>query len=383
MKKLFALVLALAMAFSLVSCGSGAPAADTSGEKPSASAPADGSAAPAEDAGAPAEDAGAPAADAGAYDTITLTTATSSNETEFSGMIMAHFKEIVEEKSGGAVTVEIYYGGSFCGDPEVPQYVMDGTLNLDFVMPAYHWSFFPLSAGFATYTSNQDAVDVCNSLIWDNPETGALIQAQANANNLEILGHTSAGKSVFLSRSEITGMDDTEGRTLGSPINLDLYEAMGYNTTAVEPPDMYDSLSRGVCDTVAFAAPIALTMNLFEVAPNMGDAGLYFSNQIVALNLDTWNGLNEATQELLKECTIETAKWSCDYADSVFQDLVDACEAAGGVVNTYPDGEGKEFIEASQKSMYVPLRSFAENLGCTEEMETLIAAWNAELGIVE
>lgn len=361
MKKYLALFLALLMAISLFSACSSAPKAEAPAEKPAEAAPAEEAA---------AED------DFEKYDEITIQTATSFNANEFSGQLVEWFGNYLEEKSGGRVTFDCYYGGSFCSDAEVYDYLMDDTLNLSFVQPAYFMSYMPYSFGLASWISDENAVEVCNNLLYENEETATLIQDQAANFNMHVLGHTSAGASLFLtSGGEVTSMADCTKYTIGSPINLELYQDYGFGTVAIEPADMYDSLSRGVCDMIAYSAPNIVTSNLLEVANNVGDVRAYFTNQVITVSKTLWDSMNEDTQQLFIEAAQAVAEYSYEVVDDLWDELMTDVDECGGTYNLFPEEDGKEFNYRSMQSTANMLRMFAENAGCADGMEVILAAW--------
>ena len=146
MKKTLAVLLALAMLIcTLTACGNNGNAANSPSNAPSGTNSSD-----------------APGGDAGIYDKLELTTATSYNETDFSGSLIKWFGDYLNEKSGGAVTLKCYYGGAFCQDAEVYDYVMSGDMNLSFVQPVYCMTYFPYAFGIASGISDENC---CRPLI--------------------------------------------------------------------------------------------------------------------------------------------------------------------------------------------------------------------------
>lgn len=81
MKKVLAMVLALAMVFALCACGNG----------------------------------GNNGGDSAAYDKITLTMAVNGTDTQVDSRVANHFKELVEEATDGAVQIEVYPNDQLAG----------------------------------------------------------------------------------------------------------------------------------------------------------------------------------------------------------------------------------------------------------------------------
>ncbi len=369
MKRLLTLALTLIMLFAFASCGSSAPVSAPAEEAP---------AAPAEE-NVPADDAAAP--DEVAFDTITLTgvTAFSTNDTD--GKIIAKFGEILSDLTGGAVTVDIYYSGSYCSIMEEFDYIMSGDIDFGIPKPVFGVTAMPLNYGLFSTTSIQDSFDQANYIALENPDTAEMIAEQCAANNIVMLGHTVNGASCFLSNNDISTWDKVMSQTVGSPINLDAYSAMGAGTAQVETVDMYDSLSRGVCDVIAYSTGDVLGSKLYEVGKNYGDQLTYTTSGVLVMNLDKFNSLNEATQNAIREAALQAGQWSVENAVKDYSDLKEVIESNGGTWTVYTEEETAQFHDILNQSDTALLRMFAANAGCGEEMETIIQARCAAEGV--
>jgi len=372
----------LAAGLALAAC-SGGGGSSSGGSAASGAATAEEPAAeePATEEPAAEEPAGGSEA-AVTYEPLTLQTATSYNEVDFGGQMIAYFLAYLEEHSGGAITGDCYYGGSFCQAPEINEYLMSGELSFSICQPVYAMTYFPFSWGVAGYGGMSQPTDILMSSLYDNEETAALIDAQGKENNMKVIGYTEAGPSLLWSTKPLTGYVDASGLTIGSPINLDIYEALGFNTVAVEPPDMYDSLQRGVVDLVAFSATDGTTQKLYEVAPNIGDMRAYFSHSTIAFNYDLWDTLPAETQELLIEAAWATKEYSAIKAQELMDQLTGEIipGLSNGSYNLFSEEDGIKFNQMSMEGNAALLRGFAQNLGCEEGMETILAYWAQELG---
>lgn len=315
------------------------------------------------------------------YEPLQLKTATGYNEVDFGGQMIQFFMDYLEEHSNGAITGEAYYGGSFCQDPEINDYVMSGDLNFSICQPVYAMTYYPFSWGLAGYEDIAQPTDILMASLYENDKTASLIDAQGKKNNLKLIGYTEAGPSLFWSTKPITGYKDAKGLTIGSPINLDIYSSYGFNTVAIEPPDMYDSLQRGVCDLVAFSATDGSTMKLYEVAPNIGDMRAYFSHSSILVNYELWDSLPQKTKDLFIEAAWATKNHSAEKATEITEELFSKIiPEVGGAYNEFTIEEGKDFNSKSMSGNGAMLRDFAKNLGDSEGMEEIIQYWADSLG---
>ena len=168
MKKLIALLLALAMAFALAACGSnGGNSAPAGGDKSDAKS------------GDASASASAPAA-GGDIDPLTIKFSSTYQETETGGIIQKYFIDQLNELSGGAIDVDITWGGTLFDSAGELDAVMDGVVDMISLGHLAHLDTLPYLSmpGFAP-GGTQAALDYFNTLIFDDPETSALIQGEA------------------------------------------------------------------------------------------------------------------------------------------------------------------------------------------------------------
>ena len=122
MKKIFAMLLALAMVLSLAACGgSSAPAAT---EAPATEAPA-ATEAPVETAPAGPE-----------YTEITLKFGTSSAESSLTAKAFMEWGRLLSEASDGKVNVEVYCSSVLGNNTEMIQGAQMGTIDVVVIQPA-------------------------------------------------------------------------------------------------------------------------------------------------------------------------------------------------------------------------------------------------------
>lgn len=364
MKKLFALLLAAVMCASmLTACGSG-----ETRQSPSP-APA-GSNEPGGSAGNEEE----------GFDTVTLTGVTAFSTNDADGKVVEHFGQVLEELTGGAVTVNIHYSGSFCDITEEFDYVMAGDVDFAMPKPVYGISFIPLAYGLSSSVNSQDALDKANYLTMEHPELAPLAMQQCRDNNLEFLGHSVLGASAFLSDADISQWENVTKLTIGSPISLDAYAAMGCGTALVEPPAMYESLSRGVCDAIAFSTGDMLGAKLYEAGKNLGDQRSYVTSGIFVMNLEKFNSLNAKTQEAIREAALQTCQWSVDNSNAEYEQLKEVIEGNGGTWTVYSEEDTRQFHQLLWDSDNALFRQFGANLGCEDAIEIMVQARAEALG---
>lgn len=309
MKKLIALLLAALMVFALCACGAEKaeePAAEqTTAEAPAAEAPA----------------AEAPAAEAApTVDSLSIIFNCLFNETETGGQIATHFKEEVEELSGGAITVDVKYGGTFLGHGDQLSGMASGSANMCLISQSDNPDELPLLNTIPQYFGDSiaNALNCFNDIIFENETTAALIQAEAEANGIKYLATSAGGANAFISEFEFSTLSDLMSRTesFGNH-NVAMYQELGsrlglngLNVIDVFPWDLTTDFQTGIIDATQMDASALVSMQLYTDAPYWMYDNTYAAGNFITVNLDWWNGLTAEQQAVIEQAAAATSQFS-------------------------------------------------------------------------
>ena len=362
MKKIIALLLALVMVMGMVACG-----AETSAPAESATA------------SAATESAAAPAEGGYAGESFTIWMASDQNENSDQAQPMVKFRDLVQEKSGGKITVDVAWGGTQYDNAGIFSAMQDGLLSMDIMLMNKHAGNAPLmSWGFMPYSANaQESIDQTNYLIFENETTSKIIADYFGGFNMKILGNSCDGAPSFITTFEWNGLDDltTKCSAFGT-MNTAKYQAVGLNCTAVTGPELYDNLSRGIIDGGSSALGGAITNSLYEVAPFATVDGQYTSAVLIVANTDFWAGLSAEAQALINECVAETSAYSAQY-------ITESTQAAAA---TWKEKTGNDVVfmnEEDGKALWAQtLGAIANNAAANAagqsyeaDMKTILTEW--------
>ena len=347
MKKTFALLLALCMVIGMAACGSSAPASDAPAESAAApteeAAPAE-VAAPAEEA-TPAEEAEPAEATPETFECepLEISFATGYNETETGGQIIQHFVDNIGQITNGAITVSVYWGGQLFSDMTGLDGVSSGSVNMTTLSHLLHigtlnYLGFP---GFAP-GSPQAALDYFNELIFNNPDTSALIQGEAADNNLLFLNVIAGGANAFCTTYSFTDLDSmiSGSKSFGN-MDAAIFEALGFQVTSVGPGDTYDALQRGLIDSTQMALAPMVSMGWQDVADYWALDGTYTAGNMFTANLDWWNSLSDSQRAAIQAAAKEVEAYSA----SLYLDVIDEQKA------TVESTTGNPWVELSQADL--------------------------------
>lgn len=365
MKKLLTLLLAALMVFGMVACGSEA----------ASSAPVEtGSAAPAE--GQPAETGStAETGDKIACDPLEITFTTTFNETETGGQILKHFEETLKELTDGAITINFFWGGTVFTDGETLDAISSNSANMTAFghMPhtgTLNYLGFP---GFAPGGS-QAALDYFNTLIFDNPETSALIQGEAADNGIIYLNVLAGGANAFCTKYEFTDLASlvSESKSFGN-FDAAIFEKLGFQVTSVTPPDTYDALQRGLVDSTQMGFAPMVSMSWYDVAPYWALDGTYTAGNMLTANLEWWNSLTDAQREAIQAAADEVETYSATlYDDAIATDTAKVEEATGNKFVTFSDEDIAQIWAATFEAKADAALNNAEPNGKAEGMTKIL-----------
>ena len=201
MKKLLALLLSLTMALSLAACGGG----ETAQQEPGGDA---------------------------AGETYSFSVGTNTAEDSVNHLLAAKFKELIEDRSDGAVTVTLYENGALGGDAELTESCIAGSVDFIVGMTGSLVNYIPEAALFDLPNVFPD-LETAREVL-DGPILAEL-QAAYEAGGLKLFGYADSGFRVMTSSKAVRQMSDFSGikiRTMENPNDLivanKLYEPQAY-----------------------------------------------------------------------------------------------------------------------------------------------------------
>ena len=196
-----------------------------------------------------------------------------------------------------------------------------------------------------------------------------------------MLGSMPGGSNSFITKNEYKTLDEMKGIKMGIGMNQTAMEMLGFNVVAMMPWDYYDSLSRSVADAGYMSTSALVSMSLQEVTPYFLADGTYTAGNLVTMNLDTWNAMDEETQEVFRQAVANTQEFACSLVADMDAEAAEAIEAAGGALNKVSDEDAARIQEAFFTSGVSDARAFAEAAGTSEAMETVLAEVAKTIGL--
>ena len=169
----------------------------------------------------------------------------------------------------------------------------------------------------------------------------------------------------------------TYSRTQG-----DFVEGLGASSVTIAFAEVVPALEKGVADCGVTGTMPAYNAKWWQVVTHNIRVRLGFAATFTAINLDTWNSMNEATQELIlsEAAKLEDEIWAFEHTlDQAGMDCNASgpCDAGepGGMIPIEPDAADQALLQKIAAEVTVP--RWAERCG-----PECAAEWNETIGKV-
>jgi tripartite ATP-independent transporter DctP family solute receptor len=277
---------------------------------------------------------------------------------------MEHAAKLLEEKSGGNLTLTIFHSASQGSESEILQKLSMGTLDISKVSFAGLEQFEPKSKIFSFPYLFRDADHYWKVM---NGEIGEQMLDCAVKRNLKGVCYYDAGFRSFYTRKGISPVRtaaDLKGklfRSINSETMIEVLESLGCNATVIEYSELYTSLSQGVVDGAENNIPSLFTSRHYEVCDYYTMDGHTAVPDTIMMSNKVWNKLSTEQRGWLKSAFLE----SVEYQKKLW---ADDCEKQLQIMKD----SGLQVIEPDKSSFVTASQGFYDNLK-DEDMKALVA----------
>lgn len=258
------------------------------------------------------------------------------------------YRELIEERTDGRVSVEVLGGEALLPAAEVLPGVGDGRADMGYSIESFSHAELPLSsiASVPFITANAAAH---MRTFWELYDRNEDFRAEWDNMNVRVLFFQAGGPSML-------GTKDAPVRTVEDIAGLRI-RALGFINSAIDQvgglpqplpfPEIYESIQRGLIDGYALQFDLIGEAGLPEVAPHIVDVGIgQYVLPSISINLDVWNSMPSDIQDILLEAGEEAM-------DEIADDILEAGEVTcqmveenGGSATIWDDAQVAEWRDA-------------------------------------
>ena len=279
---------------------------------------------------APAGDAAAAASDP----KVTLVYAEVNPLDTIVGQTGSHFKEKVEELTGGSVVVDVQASGVLGSENDVLDAILGGSTSIDisrisaFALTSYGCNKSKLLSIPFTFENRAHFWNFANSEL--APEF--LNEPQELGLPVRGIFYGEEGFRHFFTVKPVATIDDLKGmklRVSNDPVMNGMVEGLGANPTVVSFGELYSALQTGVVDGAE--QPIAnYKSNAFpEVANNLILDGHTLGAVQAVITDNAWGKLTANQQAAVMAAAADTQKFNADLSETAENKVLEELRSSG------------------------------------------------------
>lgn len=280
-------------------------------------------------------------------DQITLILGHAGSETDPRHPASLQLKELIEERSDGNITVEVYANSTLGSWEEMIEGLNFGTSHLVIesilALEAYTELAAVDPAPFL-YESNEHFFSV-----WDGELGDEIKTAITEATGFELLGNMFRSSRELTTKEPVTELGDLGGMTIRTPsaaTMVQTWEALGARAEPLAWNEVYSALEAGVLDGQENPLDAILFNSIHEVAPNITLTGHQYANYHFLASESYLAGLPQEYQDIIREAADEVGQTYTENTVSNVEEYRTELEADGAVFHELGDRDA--WVEATQ-----------------------------------
>lgn len=262
------------------------------------------------------------------------------------------FKELLEAKSGGRITVEVYPAGQLGNENDLIESVKMNSIQITIPSAAAAARFYePLNVFMMPfYLDGKDELDKYNNLmeaidsVWDDLNNGIVAKS-----NLRMLAPFWYGdRALSNSKKPIKSASDLQGMNIRVPdqdVYVQVFSAMGAKPTPLAFSELYMALSQGVVDGQDNPPYTDFVKNFYEVQNHLTVTGHITQIQLPLINEKFFQSLPADLQQMVLDSMTEAARYQSELQAQANIDILSKLQELG---MTITEADRQSFVDATK-----------------------------------
>lgn len=227
------------------------------------------------------------------------------------GTSAKHFKEKVEERTGGLVEVQLYPSSSLGSVREVAEGVAIGTIEMGMPGMGTFADFYKPLAFANTpflFESREQSYR-----FYDGELMQEMNQALLEKTGIRILAYSENGlRCLTNNKHPIRTPADVKGlkvRTQENPLHIEMIKLLGGTATPISFGELYSSLQQLTVDGQDNPISLTVEQRFYEVQKYLTTTNHTYDQIVLCVSDDWWNLIDPSLQKIITE---EAANWRDD-----------------------------------------------------------------------
>lgn len=209
-----------------------------------------------------------------------------------------------EKRTGGAHKIEVFWGGSVAKTREIPEALAAGVGDFGDIITPYFPDQMPLNNAVGFFIPQPLNTLEVGQLMEKLHATYPQFKEELASQNLHAFGFRPLESYGLLCTKPVKTVADMKGlriRSYGFAYPR-LIEALGASPVSIATSEAYEALQRSIIDCTPIGPALARGWKYDEVAKYYIEIPLGASfGHLLAMNLDTYNGMDEATRAVVDQ----------------------------------------------------------------------------------
>jgi tripartite ATP-independent transporter DctP family solute receptor len=293
------------------------------------------------------------------------------------------FKRLIEEKTGGEVTVTVYPYGALGTSADLTELVTQGAIQFANASPGHLGTMVPEIQVFSIPYLLSENNEVNKQVLTESDVLYEELQDDFNDKSLQLLTMYPEGEMVWTTNKEIRTPEDFDNfkmRTMVSPMLVAAYEAFGASPTPMPYGEVYGGLQLKSIDGQVNPIFAIEEMKFYEVQDYMIWAGQQQFTTTVVTNSDWYQAdLSDENRQILDETIADLADYIFEVQEQFNQERLEKIKAEK------PDLQMIELTEEERQAFQERAQqvrdTYVEMVG--EEGQAVLSALESEIEAAE
>ncbi len=264
-----------------------------------------------------------------AADTVRFTLGSSNSANDFSIRAMEHWKELLEERSGGELQMTIIPGAALGSGTQILQQLSTNEVQVSIAGPAI---IHQMAQQYQCMEAEFVYADADHGYrVWTGPLGEELSDFMETEFDITITGVGLRGARQLTADRAVVEPSDLEGVKIRvtNALRSEIFAAYGALPGPMAFSELYGGLRQGVFDAQENPIPAIYGQRFFEVQSHLNMTGHVQSYYILTSNNSFVEGLSAEHRTIYEETAAETMEWLNELVRTETDVLIAEMQEAG------------------------------------------------------
>ncbi len=222
-------------------------------------------------------------------------------------IVAEKFKELIEQRSNGDITVQIFHSAAIGNETEILQQIQMDTIQMGVITGGPFDTFDPIVRVINypfLFKDNEQADEIL-----DGPLGSEILKSLESSGFKGLCFSENGFRNLTNSKQAVKTPDDIKGlkvRVMASAMHKAIWQTLGANPTPMPWP-IYTELEQGVIDGQENPLWVIEVYKFYEIQKYMTMTRHVYSPHIDVVSLNWWNSLDAETQDMVQKAIYEAA----------------------------------------------------------------------------